>query len=83
MIDYKPVPLKKVGLWLLLVLCGLSTGYIVLIGMISIWMGLNHSEEQGFWMPILTGSLAIMIILWLFLRLVKFSLDRMKEKDTF
>ncbi|MEE9612332.1 MAG: hypothetical protein V3W19_13845 [Desulfatiglandales bacterium] len=83
MIYREPFPLKKSGLWSLLIFCGLFTGYIVFVAMISIWVGFNHLQKDGFWMPVLAGTIVTVIILWLFLRLSKFILNQLKGKNTF
>jgi uncharacterized membrane protein HdeD (DUF308 family) len=82
MIHREPFPLKKLGLWFLFISCGLIAGYMVFVAITSIWVGLDHSQKHGFWMPIIVGTLALTVIFWLFLRLSKFILHRMKEKDT-
>ena len=81
MIDHETFPLKYYSLWLLIICCGLLTAYIIFIGVTSIWVGLNHIQEDGFWMPILTGTISTIVVLWLFLRLTRFVLNRLKEKD--
>jgi uncharacterized membrane protein HdeD (DUF308 family) len=82
MISHEPFPLKTLGLWSVLVLCGLFTTYIIVIAIVSIWVGLKHLQQDGFWMPVLAGTLSITVVLWLFLRFSRFILNRMKEKDT-
>jgi hypothetical protein len=42
------------------------TVYIIFIALISIKVGINHLHQDGFWMPILAGSIAIIAFLWLF-----------------
>jgi hypothetical protein len=48
----------------LLFLCGL------LIGITSVWVGLSHRHQEGFWAPALAGGLFIALIVWLYFRLV-------------
>jgi|ETNmetMinimDraft_35_1059890.scaffolds.fasta_scaffold509766_2 uncharacterized membrane protein HdeD (DUF308 family) len=81
MIDHGPFPLKPLSLRFLLIFCGLITAYIIFMGATSVWVGLNHLEKDGFWMPILIGIIFPMAILWSFLRFTKFVLYRSKEKD--
>jgi len=81
MIYHAPSPLKNVGLRFLLVCCCFMTVYIIFIALISIKVGINHLHQDGFWMPILAGSIAIIAFLWLFLCLLKFILNQMKDKD--
>ena len=77
----EPLHFKSLSLWFLLICYGLISAYIAFIGMISIWVGLNHFQQDGFWMPIFIGSIFIITILLLFLRFLTFILNRMKEKE--
>ena len=81
MIHNEPLPLKNLSLWLLLVFSGLITAYLSFVAAISLWVGLSHSQQDGFWMPILVGTLIIVIGLWLFYRLTKIILYRTKDMD--
>jgi hypothetical protein len=38
-------------------------------------------QQDGFWMPILAGTLIILVCLFLFYRLTKLILNRTKELD--
>jgi predicted tellurium resistance membrane protein TerC len=82
MIYHAPFPLKKIGLRFLLTCCCLITFYIIFIALISIKMGINHLHQDGFWMPMLAGTISIITILWLFLILIKFIINQMKDRDT-
>ena len=83
MITYGLFPLKKLCLWSLFVCYCLITAYIIFICMAFIWQGLNHLQEDGFWMPILVGGIILTVVLWLFLRFSKFIYSQIKEKETF
>ena len=83
MIGRKPIPVKILTLWAVIICAGLLTSYVVFLGLISIWVGLSHLQEDSFWMPILTGAIALVVVLLLFFRFVKFLLSRMKEKEYF
>ena len=82
MISHEPLPLKNLGLWSLLLLCALLAAYLLFAAIVSIWVGLSHWEQDGFWMPVLVGLLSIMLVLWPFLGFSRFILNAMKEKDT-
>lgn len=81
MIGRKPFPVKILALWAVIICTGLPTAYVGFLGLISIWVGLSHVEENSFWMPILTGAFLLVVIFLLFFRVVKFLLRRMKEKE--
>lgn len=81
MIHHQPFPFKNLGLWSLLILCGLLSAYLLFIAIVCIWVGFHHLLQNGFWMPILAGCLIMIGILWLFLRLSRFILNGMKEKE--
>jgi membrane protein implicated in regulation of membrane protease activity len=82
MIQREPFPAKTVCLWALLVLCGLSTAYIVFIAVVCISVGLTRFPQDGFWVPVLTGGITAILILWLFGRVCRGTLNKMKEKDS-
>jgi len=81
MIQREPFPLKTIGLWSILVLCGLAAAYLIVIAMVCVWVGLNHFPQDGFWVPILAGTVSTFFILWLFVRVSRGTLNKMKEKD--
>jgi len=83
MIYRESLPLKNISLWCLLVCCVLVAAYIVFVAIISIYVGMNHIHQDGFWMPIFAGVSSIIVILWLFMGFLKFILNRMKEEDIF
>jgi membrane protein implicated in regulation of membrane protease activity len=82
MIHRESFPLKMIALWALLLLCGLSTAYVVLIAMVCISAGLTRFPQDGFWVPILTGAIIAVLILWLFGRVSSGTLNKMKAKDS-
>ncbi len=82
MISHEPLPLKNLGLWSLFLLSAFLAAYIIFAAIVSIWVGLSHVQQDGFWMPILTGMLCMILVLWPFLRLSRLILNAMKEKDT-
>lgn len=82
MISHEPLPLKNLGLWSIFLLLALLTAYIIFAAIVSIWVGLSHVQQDGFWMPIVAGILCMVLVLWPFLRLCRLILNSMKEKDT-
>lgn len=82
MISREPLLLKNLGLWSLFFLSALLATYIIFASIVSIWVGLSHLHQDGFWMPILAGIFTIILVVWPFRRLSKLILNSMKEKDT-
>lgn len=82
MIEHKPLPLKKWGLWLLLILCAAVTVYLAFMGLLSVWIGLSHAKQQGFWLPALVGAVWTAAVAWIFYRLSRFIFSRMKDAET-
>lgn len=82
MIRRKSFPFRQLTIWLGLVASGLTTIYVLFVGILSIWVGLNHLERNGSWVPILAGTLGIALILWLFACLSRILYARMKQTDT-
>jgi hypothetical protein len=73
--------LKRILLWCLVILCGILTAYVLIFSLSSIWIGLNHSHQPGFWLPIIAGILSFLLVGWLFLALIKKARAKMKPED--
>ena len=83
MIHREPFPLKNISLKILLIGSAVITVYIFFLSFVSVWVGLNHLNQDGFWIPIVAGTLAITAASWLFLRLLRSVLSQIKEKGIF
>ena len=81
MIYREPFPFKTFLLWFLIICGCLIMVFIIFIGFLSIYVGINHLQEDGSWMPILTGAISILAVLCLFYFFLRFILTQMKEKD--
>ena len=73
--------MKKVGLWSLLITCGLLSVFILFISIISIWIGFGAMPRNGFWVPILAGTALMAFILFSFAGLIRFIRKKTKERD--
>ena len=49
MIPVEPVSFKKIWLWSLIIALGLIAAYIGFLSLVSIWIGIDHSHQAGFW----------------------------------
>jgi hypothetical protein len=76
-----PFPAKKIWLWCLIVLCGLLTAYLGFVSLVSVWVGLGHMHQAGFWVPVLAGTLSLMGIFWLYFRLARYLFRHMREEN--
>lgn len=81
MIQKEPLPLKSIICKILLFCCGLIAAYVFFISIVSVWVGLNHPQQDGFWIPVAAGAFFMIATLCLFLRFLKFVLNHMKEKE--
>lgn len=81
MIRDEPLPIKKIGLRILLICLGFIISYIIFIALISINIGFRHLNQDGFWVPILAGILSITGCLWAFFSFSSFIVNQMREKD--
>jgi hypothetical protein len=82
MIDHKPFPMKNTARWFVISCCGIVTACVFFIGIISVWVGLTHLDQDGFWIPILGGAILMFLLLWFFFRLTRYIFNKMKEKKT-
>jgi uncharacterized membrane protein HdeD (DUF308 family) len=74
--------MKNPFLWVLLVFSALVSAYLVFLGVISISVGLHHTEEEGSWVPVLAGSLCILAVLWILFRVARSLTQALKKTDT-
>jgi len=74
--------MKNPLLWVLLVFSVLVSAYLVFLGVISISVGLQHGEEEGSWMPVLAGSLCILVVLWVLFRVARSLVQVLRKTDT-
>jgi uncharacterized membrane protein HdeD (DUF308 family) len=81
MISDDPLPMKTWVLWALLIIGTLVGAGAIFCAVVSIWVGLNHSHQDGFWMPILAGAIAIILIFALYLRLFKSYVGSKRQKE--
>jgi riboflavin transporter FmnP len=81
MIRREPISYKRIWLWSLLVACGLLTAYIFFISVVSVWVGLDHMHQSGFWVPILVGLLVLASATAIFLRIARGIRRLMRDQD--
>jgi uncharacterized membrane protein HdeD (DUF308 family) len=73
--------MKNPILWVLLVFSALVSAYLVFLGVISISVGLQHTEEEGSWMPVLAGSLCILAVVWILFRVTRSVIQALRKTD--
>jgi uncharacterized membrane protein HdeD (DUF308 family) len=74
--------MKNPFLWVLLVISVLVSAYLVFLGVISISVGLQHTEETGSWMPVLAGSLCVLAVLWILFRVARSLVQALRKTDS-
>ena len=77
----EPFPVKKIFLWLIVVMMGLAVSLGILISVVSIKIGLSNMNQEGFFIPVLAGVFLIALSLFLFIWVIKFIINLMREKD--
>jgi len=73
--------MKNPLLWVLLIFSALVSAYLVFLGVVSISVGLQHTDQEGSWMPVLTGGLCILVVLWLLFRVARSLLRTWSKAD--
>jgi len=74
--------MKNPFLWVLLVFSILVSAYLAFLGVVSISVGLQHSEEEGSWMPVLVGSVCILAVLWILFRVIRSLVQALRKPDS-
>jgi hypothetical protein len=72
---------RKIWLWTLIIACGLVAACVGFFSIVSIWIGIKHTQQAGFWVPLLSGIVSFAIVCWLFLWVKKYILRQIKEED--
>jgi uncharacterized membrane protein HdeD (DUF308 family) len=73
--------MKNPLLWVLLVFCALLSAYLIFLGLVSISVGLQHTDQEGSWMPVIAGSLCTLLVLWLFFRVARSVLQSLRKTE--
>ena len=81
MIPRQSASFKKICLWCLIVVCGMVATSLVFVSVVSLWTGVTHMHQDGFWVPVLAGAIMLGAVLFLFIRVTKRILFHMKEDD--
>jgi uncharacterized membrane protein HdeD (DUF308 family) len=58
--------MKRFSCYFLIFTGALVAGAVLFLGILSIWTGISHQEREGFWTPVITGSVGSALILYLF-----------------
>jgi len=74
-----PLQLRNIALWALLACLAVVSAYVIFVGCISMWVGLDHPQEDGSWLPLLAGALIIAGTGWLLFRFSKFIRNQSKR----
>jgi membrane protein implicated in regulation of membrane protease activity len=81
MIPREPDPFKNLLLKILVLCAGLLLADALLVAATSLWVGLVHQDQRGFWVPIFAGSLLAVLAVWLFIRFLRAVLRAMRRSD--
>ena len=73
------VPLRKLGFWCLGAVYCFLTVYLGLISLVSIWIGLEHMDQAGYWVPILAGGALLMVLCVVSYRMIRHMMSQVKE----
>jgi len=81
MIIHRSISLKKIWLWCLIIACGLMSAYLAFISLVSVWIGLGHMHQAGFWVPIIFGITLLMIVSYICFQASRYILNHIKEEN--
>jgi uncharacterized membrane protein HdeD (DUF308 family) len=77
----KPLGLKRIWLWVIIIACSLVAAILGFFSAVSIWIGFSHTDQNGFWVPILAGTLCFVLVFWLLNQIATRILGEMEEDD--
>jgi len=81
MIQRQSPTFKKICLWCLITVCSVIAISLVFVSLVSLWTGITHMQQDGFWVPVLSGAIILIADLFFFIRVTKRILFHMKEED--
>jgi hypothetical protein len=81
MIMQYSMPFRYMCLWFLIIVCGVIAAYLCFISLVSIWIGIVHVHQSGWWAPVVAGTAFLIAVLLAFLRTSKNISTHMKQKD--
>lgn len=73
--------MKNPFLWVLLFFSALVSAYLVFLGVTSISVGVQHTEAEGSWMPVLAGSLCILVVVWILFRVARSLIQSLRKTE--
>lgn len=82
MISDDSLSFKHITLKILLFCSVLIAAYLLFVSLVSIWVGISHVRQAGYWMPVLAGTMAMLVVLSLFWLVLRFIRAHLKEKDS-
>ncbi len=74
---------KKLALWCLLVGVGLLALIGMMVALVSVWTGVSHMKQNGFYVPITAGILLFIGMLIFFIRSTNRILTYLKDEEIF
>jgi formate/nitrite transporter FocA (FNT family) len=74
--------MKRIGCYLIMLCGALVTGAILFLSSLSVWIGISHQEMDGYWMPVLSGSLVGLLFLYTFFRLSRYLFRQTRRTDS-
>jgi hypothetical protein len=81
MIPEDSLGFKKVWVWILIIVCGLAAACLGFFSVASVMIGFRHTDQVGFWVPILAGTACFGLVFWLLFRIAKRILGELEEDD--
>jgi CBS-domain-containing membrane protein len=81
MIEEDRLPVKNFFAWFFCIIGGLAAAYIAFLSFISIWVGFSHLGRSGFWVPILAGTIILVLVSWLYFRATRAVFRHPKEES--
>ncbi|RJR54411.1 MAG: hypothetical protein C4576_00720 [Desulfobacteraceae bacterium] len=73
--------MKRYTFYLLILLGASISGAILFLGILSVWIGMSHQEMDGHLTPVVVGSLASILVLFLFFRFSRYLFRQLNRTD--
>ena len=74
--------MKRIGCYFIMLCGALVTGSVLFLSTLSVWIGVSHQEMDGYWIPVLAGSLTGLLFIYAFFRLSRYLFRQTRHTDS-
>lgn len=74
--------MKRIVCYLTILFGGLLCCAVLFLSSLSVWVGVSHQDRDGYWTPVLFGTVLGILVLYSFFRLTRSLLRQTRHTDS-